>query len=342
MAAPSLAALGRILLNENGFVQELAKTSAAKALQAVRGELARHVKTVAQSNQLPLIIATEKTIVEGDLQRYANSPEMVKSLATALNELAVIEQHLAFMADPTQYRAVNETHSLPRNRRGELPYDEARQAMASRQTRLGNMDKSRLAAEEKAVLDARKSTLKASQRLCEAMPSKALKQPGFRSHFDSTLRFHSKGLRPIHPPFFRSRFDSHFMPSRRLITAAAFIASLAISLPAQAASYPVTIDNCGTALSFRQAPKSAVAIGRETIARASPSLIIIARMQRHRFLADDHEKKLDLLKTDPVASQMQAVKAGRIVTVDADALQGSIRMPDGMAQIAKAVLKLKN
>ena len=131
-AATSVAALSRILIGEGALAKKLAETTEAKELQDMRHELARHVKTVAQSNQLPLIIATGKAIVKGDLQRYANSPEMVKSLATALNELAVIEQHLAFMADPTQYRAVNETHSLPRNRRGELPYNEARQAMAAK------------------------------------------------------------------------------------------------------------------------------------------------------------------------------------------------------------------
>ena len=38
---------------------------------------------------------------------------------------------------------------------------------------------------------------------------------------------------------------------------------------------------------------------------------------------------------------MDAVKNGRIVIVDADALQGSIRQVDGMEQIANAVLKIE-
>lgn len=82
-------------------------------------------------------------------------------------------------------------------------------------------------------------------------------------------------------------------------------------------------------------------VGWETIAKANPSILIIARMDRRRFPADDYQKKLDFLKKDPVTQHMDAVKNGRIVIVDADALQGSIRQVDGMEQIASAVLKIE-
>jgi iron complex transport system substrate-binding protein len=82
-------------------------------------------------------------------------------------------------------------------------------------------------------------------------------------------------------------------------------------------------------------------VGWETIAKANPSVLIIARMDRRRFPADDHRKKLEFLKSDPVTKHMDAVKHNRIVVVDADALQGSIRMVDGMEQIAEAVLRIQ-
>lgn len=82
-------------------------------------------------------------------------------------------------------------------------------------------------------------------------------------------------------------------------------------------------------------------VGWETIAKANPSILIIARMDRRRFPADDYRKKLEFLKNDPVTRHMDAVKNNRIVIVDADALQGSIRMVDGMEQIAQAALKLQ-
>ncbi|MDO4683606.1 MAG: ABC transporter substrate-binding protein [Lautropia sp.] len=82
-------------------------------------------------------------------------------------------------------------------------------------------------------------------------------------------------------------------------------------------------------------------VGWEKIAKANPSIIIIARMDRRRFPADDYEKKLAFLKSDPVTKHMDAVKHGRIAIVDADALQASIRIADGMEQIAETVMKLK-
>lgn len=82
-------------------------------------------------------------------------------------------------------------------------------------------------------------------------------------------------------------------------------------------------------------------VGWETIAKANPSILIIARMDRRRFPADDYQKKLEFLKKDPVTQHMDAVKNNRIVIVDGDALQGSIRMVDGMEQIAHAALKLQ-
>lgn len=174
MAGPSLAALARILVNEGGLSKELAQTETAKDLQGVRKDLATHVQRVAKSGDLSLIVATEKAIVDGDLKRYANSADMTKSLGTALNGLAVIERHLALVTDPVQYRTVNEAHSLPKNRRGGLPHDEARQAMASHHTRLGNMDKSRLTAEEKGVIEARKASLKVGANLYAKMQAAAI------------------------------------------------------------------------------------------------------------------------------------------------------------------------
>ncbi|MEG2046235.1 MAG: ABC transporter substrate-binding protein, partial [Comamonas sp.] len=82
-------------------------------------------------------------------------------------------------------------------------------------------------------------------------------------------------------------------------------------------------------------------VGWETIAKANPSILIIARMDRRRFPADDYQKKLEFLKKDPVTQHMDAVKHQRIVIVDADALQGSIRQVDGMEQITQAVLQLQ-
>ncbi|TDV67575.1 ABC transporter substrate-binding protein [Pseudomonas sp. LP_7_YM] len=77
-------------------------------------------------------------------------------------------------------------------------------------------------------------------------------------------------------------------------------------------------------------------VGWETIAKANPTILVIARMDRRRFPADDHEKKLAFLKSDPVTRSMDAVKNNRIVIMDASAMESSVRLFDGIEQLAQA------
>lgn len=78
-------------------------------------------------------------------------------------------------------------------------------------------------------------------------------------------------------------------------------------------------------------------VGWETIAKANPTFLVIARMDRRRFPADDYQKKLAFLRSDPVTRNMDAVKNNRIVLLDASAMQASVRMFDGLEQLAKAI-----
>jgi iron complex transport system substrate-binding protein len=77
-------------------------------------------------------------------------------------------------------------------------------------------------------------------------------------------------------------------------------------------------------------------VGWETIAKANPTVLVIARMDRRRFPADDHEKKLAFLRSDPVTRNMDAVKNNRIVIMDASAMESSVRLFDGIEQLAQA------
>lgn len=78
-------------------------------------------------------------------------------------------------------------------------------------------------------------------------------------------------------------------------------------------------------------------VGWETLAKADPSFIVIAEMNRRRFPADDVAKKLEFLKTDPVASEMTAVKEGRIITIDAHAMSPTVRAIYALDQVAGAL-----
>ncbi|WP_424978663.1 ABC transporter substrate-binding protein [Leisingera sp. S232] len=83
-------------------------------------------------------------------------------------------------------------------------------------------------------------------------------------------------------------------------------------------------------------------VGWETIAKANPTVIVIARMDRRRFAADDYQKKLEFLNNDPVASQMEAVKNGHIVVMDAQAMDATIRAIPALEDLAAELSAIGN
>ncbi|QEG79313.1 hypothetical protein D1093_09850 (plasmid) [Bartonella kosoyi] len=99
---------------------------------------------------------------------------MISSLKTALTEMDVVKKHVVLVSDPIQYKVINEAYSLSKNRKGGLPYDEARQAMASHYTRLGNLDKARLTSVEKSIIDVRRDNMKVMRKIYEKMQAKAI------------------------------------------------------------------------------------------------------------------------------------------------------------------------
>ncbi|MDR0997135.1 MAG: hypothetical protein LBL69_05690 [Zoogloeaceae bacterium] len=155
----SLARLLRVLSQEAGWTKANEASPTAKALRLSRAELLNAVREVGQSGDLAWMVAAEKTIIEGDLERYANSHAMKASLKTALLELEAIETLLDIVDDATRYAPVDSAYSLPKHRENGLPKDQARQAFKSHHARLSNMDKSRLSDSEKAVIEARKANL---------------------------------------------------------------------------------------------------------------------------------------------------------------------------------------
>ncbi|GHT92261.1 hypothetical protein FACS1894116_02140 [Betaproteobacteria bacterium] len=174
MNSDSLLQLNRILTREAGWIKAQLLAPATKSLQKTRNTLLKHVRLVGKRSDLELIIATEKAIVEGDLEHYANSKGMISSLNAALLELEAIEQLLTIVDDKNEYERVNNAHSLPGNREKGLPLDEARQAFKSHYARLNNLDKSRLADDEKSIIDARKSNLYTAGRLYTRRQAKTL------------------------------------------------------------------------------------------------------------------------------------------------------------------------
>ena len=81
-------------------------------------------------------------------------------------------------------------------------------------------------------------------------------------------------------------------------------------------------------------------VGWETIARANPSVLVLAKMDRRRFVADDIEEKLKFLKSDPVTSQMDAVKNERFIILDAHEMQATIRLVTGLEKLTDGMENL--
>jgi len=78
-------------------------------------------------------------------------------------------------------------------------------------------------------------------------------------------------------------------------------------------------------------------VGWETIVRANPDIIVLADMTRRRYPADSIAAKRDYLETDPVAHLMDAVVKGRIVAMDSQMMNDSIRTISGIELLAEAL-----
>lgn len=81
-------------------------------------------------------------------------------------------------------------------------------------------------------------------------------------------------------------------------------------------------------------------VGWETIAKANPDILVLAEMNRRRFPADDVEKKLEFLRSDPVTKEMDAVKNNHIVIMDALEMDATIRIIDGLEKLTKGIEQL--
>ena len=79
------------------------------------------------------------------------------------------------------------------------------------------------------------------------------------------------------------------------------------------------------------------AVGWETVAKASPTMIVAAKMDRRRYPADDIAVKHRFLNSDPVASLMPAVTEGHVFDMDSQSMSTSLRVVEGIETLADAV-----
>jgi hypothetical protein len=143
-------------------------------LREISGEILEFVREAEQSGDLSLIIETERHLIARDLRGYTNNQEMTEVMNTALNEMAVIERHIDFVDDPEKYRQVDQMHSLPKNRKDGVPFDEARQALASHYSRLKKKDYHFMSDDERKITNARQAAFRAAAKLYTERQAKTL------------------------------------------------------------------------------------------------------------------------------------------------------------------------
>lgn len=172
--------INHLFLSEKAIVDERDKTPEAVRLQQLRSDLLKEIRAIGKGGDIDMTLAVERRFLENDLAQYANSGAMKSSLETALAELAAAERLVVKVRSPEAYRETDAAHSLPKNRIGDVPRDEARQFFNSHTTRLVNWDKSRLDAEEKRIVDARKDNMRSAGKVYAAMQRQSLGLPTTR------------------------------------------------------------------------------------------------------------------------------------------------------------------
>ena len=78
-------------------------------------------------------------------------------------------------------------------------------------------------------------------------------------------------------------------------------------------------------------------VGWETIAGLDPDVIVLGTMDRRNLPGDDVAAKRAFLETDPVASQLRAVRNGHLVEMDAHSMNPTLRAVNGVETLAKAL-----
>ncbi len=169
------APLDALLNEERATYLDVLSTSASHAYTTVQRALIEELLSIKGRQDLSALLAAEQAIVQNELVHNCNSTAMRKSFSEALDELSVM-QKLAIKARHCEtYAGINEAYQLPHNRRGDLPYDEARQSFVTHSARLRDLLTARLSHTQKKLIQCRLKNLRMAWQLYIGLQRKALK-----------------------------------------------------------------------------------------------------------------------------------------------------------------------
>ena len=156
-------ALEKMRESEEALIANDARTAQAKSFKKVQSE-----------GDIDGILELERMCLLYELEYYSNSAAMTSSLKAAIEGLDATLDLLAKSRNPARYREVDESFRTRKNRADGLPIDEARQFFASHEARLRNLDKARLDASEKELINCRLNGIRIAMHLYKDLQREAL------------------------------------------------------------------------------------------------------------------------------------------------------------------------
>lgn len=182
-----LPAIATALLAEKWERQKLEEAIAATPTQIMadeaRKELQKEIEMVGLSNNIDLIVETEKHLLSDEMQNRVASVGQKTALEDALKDLDIAEDIIKKVRKPSSYRSVaadyRREHKLTQDPKGR-PRDQARQFFSSHERRLvramaavGQGDVS-----QKDLLGARMANMRRGGRIYQGMQDDVLECMG--------------------------------------------------------------------------------------------------------------------------------------------------------------------
>ena len=158
-----------------GYLME-EQTPARLSRCQTQSDITNIVREIVHSRDVGQILQMERSFIVNDLEHYANSVAMQRSLDNALNEVTAAQTTYQKVLDPAQYKEIDEGYRSHKSRSGTLPNDETRQFFEANNVRLLSMDKSRLDPFEKEILDARRDAMRSGKKAYIDLQRQALGQ----------------------------------------------------------------------------------------------------------------------------------------------------------------------
>ena len=165
----------RLQIRVGVAVEHLRESGSAQRVGVLQKDLMAEVVAVRDGGDVATILEAERALLRDEYERFANTPLTKASLEAALEEVDAALAMVEMVQDPETYRLrVDETHRVRKRRVGGVPKDDARVFFAGHVTRLADWEKARGTDEDKAVLTARRASIRKAGRIYQGQQREAL------------------------------------------------------------------------------------------------------------------------------------------------------------------------